>query len=224
MAAGYGAFGKMPSVGDFFRIAAPPGFVEAWDPWLQQALLGGQQAFGAGWDGVYMSAPIWRFTLSAGLAGPANVLGVLMPSVDRVGRRFPLTLMRALPSGPVGPVHFANDAAFAAREDLARDALDDGMTRDRLAEALVALPAPAAAPALTRLSRTGQTVFGIGASPLQAGLAAAHVGATAGGQALWSSELDGISRMMLTPGLPGSAEIPALFDPAAAPWNEEIGA
>ena len=52
MAAGYGAFGKMPSVGDFFRIAAPPGFVEAWDPWVQQALLGGQQAFGAGWDGV----------------------------------------------------------------------------------------------------------------------------------------------------------------------------
>ncbi len=31
MSVGFGAFGKMPSVGDFFRIGVPPGFVASWD-------------------------------------------------------------------------------------------------------------------------------------------------------------------------------------------------
>lgn len=222
--AGFGAFGKMPSAGDFFRITPPPGFVEPWDAWVQQALLTGQQAFGSGWDGVYMQAPIWRFTLAGGLAGPGAVMGVLMPSVDRVGRRFPLTLMAGLPPVPAGPVHFANDALFLALENLALAALEDTMTRDKLAGGLDALAAPIVPRSLTRLTRKGQTGYGIGTSPLQAGLAAAHVGATAGGQSLWSAELDGVSRMMLCSGLPQMAEIPALFDPAAAPWNEEVGA
>lgn len=224
MAGPFGAYGKMPSAGDFFRIAPPPGFVEAWDPWLQQALLAGPQAFGGGWDAIYMSAPIWRFTLAAGVAGPTSVVGVVMPSVDRVGRRFPLTLACGMAAGPIGPVHFANDGLFEALEDLALAALDDGMTRDRLAEALGHLPPPVRPGALTRLARAGQTVIGIGASPLQAGLAAAHIGAIAGGQSLWSAELNGTSRLMLCSGLPGMAEIPALFDVAAAAWNEEGGA
>ena len=93
MTAGFGAFGKMPAVGDFFRLGPPAGFVEPWDGWVQQAMLTGQAAHGPGWDGLYMQAPIWRFTLAPGLAGPQAVLGVVMPSVDRVGRRFPLTLV-----------------------------------------------------------------------------------------------------------------------------------
>ena len=224
MTARFGAFGKMPAVGDFFRISPPAGFIEAWDPWLQNLLMTGAQAFGGGWDAAYMSAPIWRFSLPAGLAGAAPVFGVLMPSVDRVGRRFPLTLMAALPPGPAGPVHFANDALFEQLEDLALSALDDGMTREKLAERLDGMSAQIRRPALTRLGRAGQTVFGIGTSPLQAGLAAAYVGATTGTLSLWSSELDGISRMMLCAGWPGSAEAPALFDLRAAVWNEEVSA
>jgi len=39
-----------------------------------------------------MVAPVWRFYLSAGLCGPGAACGVFMPSVDRAGRHFPLTL------------------------------------------------------------------------------------------------------------------------------------
>jgi type VI secretion system protein ImpM len=35
MAAAFGAFGKMPSLGDFFRFGLPADFVSAWDDWLQ---------------------------------------------------------------------------------------------------------------------------------------------------------------------------------------------
>ena len=58
--AGFGAFGKMPSAGDFFRLNTPGGFVRVWDAWLQQVMLEGQGAYGPGFDAHYMSAPIWR--------------------------------------------------------------------------------------------------------------------------------------------------------------------
>ncbi|MEM8732030.1 MAG: type VI secretion system-associated protein TagF [Pseudomonadota bacterium] len=221
MPSGFGAFGKIPAAGDFFRIDPPPGFVDVWDPWVQGALLAGAERFGGRWDDLYMSMPIWRFTLSAGLAGPRAVLGVLMPSVDRVGRRFPLTLMTAVPDTDTGALHFASAPLFAALEDLALAALDDAMTRDGLAERLAALPAPPPGRALTRVRRAGHTVLGIGTGPLHAGLAAMQIGATAQAQSLWSSEIDGVTRLMLCRQWPGMAELPALFDPQAALWTEE---
>ena len=103
----FGAFGKMPSLGDFFRISAPPGFLDVWDAWLQSCLVSGAHTFGSRWDALYMSVPIWRFSLSAGLAGPKKMMGVLMPSVDRVGRRFPLTLMHPVDgTSPAAQDHF----------------------------------------------------------------------------------------------------------------------
>jgi type VI secretion system protein ImpM len=44
-----------------------------------------------------MEAPVWRFALAPGLCGAAGVVGVMLPSVDRAGRYFPLTFA-TLPS------------------------------------------------------------------------------------------------------------------------------
>ena len=133
MQAGFGAFGKMPSLGDFFQLTPPTGFVRVWDDWLQTAMMTAQQRGGTSWDDQYMSAPIWRFTLAAGLAGPSKILGVLMPSVDRVGRRFPLSLMVGLEGdSPATLYHFDANETFEKLEDLALSALDDGMDRERL--------------------------------------------------------------------------------------------
>ena len=60
-----------------------------------------------------MMAPIWRFALAPGVAGPLPMLGVMMPSVDRVGRQFPLTL--AAPMAEASPLrhspHTVHDIA-----------------------------------------------------------------------------------------------------------------
>jgi type VI secretion system protein ImpM len=184
-AGGYGAYGKMPALGDFFRIGLPPGFVDPWDRWLQTGMAGLRDALGARWDGCYMTAPIWRFTLSAGLAGPQAVQGVLMPSVDRVGRQFPLTLARLLPGQPgAAAADAAGLAAFPALEEVALDALEDGMTRERLAARLAAVPVPPA-------SAPG--------GPLQ--------------QSLWSALIDGQLRRVSHAGLPGPARMRVFFDP-----------
>lgn len=218
------AFGKIPAIGDFFRLGAPQGFVAAWDDWVQSAMLAGQGALGDAWDNHYMSAPIWRFSLPAGLAGADRVMGVLMPSVDRVGRRFPLTLMAPLAGGGGAVVedHFAQDPLFETLEDLALSALDDDMTRDRLDGELAAIvpPPPRDRAAMVQNFGRAMTVTAHEPGGLRAGLAAAFVGGAIRQPSLWTARIGEASRLMICDGLPGPIETTALFDMNAALWQE----
>ncbi|MFK7837094.1 MAG: type VI secretion system-associated protein TagF [Sulfitobacter sp.] len=223
MTQGYGAFGKMPSMGDFFHLNAPSAFVRAWDAWLQGAMMTSAEAGGTAWDDQYMTAPIWRFALSPGLAGAAKIIGVLMPSVDRVGRRFPLALMAPLDrEGPVALDHLTLDATYEALEDVALASLEDGMDRERLSETLGNVPPPAAHNAAP-LRRAGHTLVltqtaETGVAPE---LAAGLIGT--GGFAkpsLWSTLLDGSRRALICDGLPEAQEARALFDLNAPLWGD----
>lgn len=228
MAGGFGAFGKMPSAGDFFRLNPPAGFVSAWDGWVQQAMLETQVALGPDWDGRYMSAPIWRFTLSPGLAGPQPAMGVLMPSVDRVGRRFPLTLMAAQPTAGsaagAAADHLRAGPVFVALEDLALAALDDGMTRERLEQGLAGIAPPPAAAAVPLRQAAGCLILGGGGpASLAVDLPADLAGGLLAGRytvpSVWSAEFAAGPRLMICEGLPGPAQARALFDPSAPLWE-----
>lgn len=223
MGQGFGAFGKMPSLGDFFQLNTPSGFVRAWDAWLQNAMLTSAQASGAAWDAQYMSAPIWRFALSPGLAGAAKAMGVLMPSVDRVGRRFPLALVAAVDrEGPVTLDHLSEDETFILLEDLALASLDDGMDRDKLAQSLAEI-APPHPRSYAQLRKAGKTLIltqadanGIGPE-LAAGLL------KSGGYeapSLWSAVLNGSRRAMICDGMPDIHQARALFDLNAPLWGD----
>lgn len=222
MAAGFGAFGKMPSVGDFFRIGVPQGFVAAWDDWIQRGLIEVQEALGDDWDGHYMSAPIWRFCLSPGLAGPQKVIGVLMPSVDRVGRRFPLTLMAPLQTpGPAQLDHFSEEALFVRLEDMALDALDDTMTRERL-EAELATVAPPDMRPNTPLRSAGRSLILTQAGPvgLLPDLASGLLSGRFERPSLWSAVINDVPRLMVCEGLPQGAGMQGLFNLSASVWSE----
>ncbi len=93
-----GYFGKFPELGDFVKKDLPRSFLDPWDLWLQRALYASREHLGDQWLEVYLTSPVWRFALSKGLCGNASWIGLLMPSVDRVGRYFPLTLALELPS------------------------------------------------------------------------------------------------------------------------------
>lgn len=98
-----GWYGKLPALGDFARRRLPDSFVERWDAWLQQCLQASRATLGEGWLQQYLGAPVWRFLLLPGAMGSAGWAGVLLPSVDRVGRYFPLTVCARLPeSTPLG--------------------------------------------------------------------------------------------------------------------------
>jgi len=219
---GFGAFGKMPSVGDFFRIGVPPGFVTAWDDWIQHGMLEVQKALGGSWDAHYMSAPIWRFCLSPGLAGPQKVIGVLMPSIDRVGRRFPLTLMAPLQTpGPAQLDHFSEEPLFMRLEELALSTLEDNMTREKLEADLLAISPPDMRPN-TPLRSAGSSLVLTQAGPdgLLPDLAAGLLAGRFQKPSLWSAVISEIPRLIICEGLPQGSEIHGLFNLSAEIWSE----
>jgi type VI secretion system protein ImpM len=133
-----GLFGKLPDHRDFVRRALPEGFVGPWDAWLSAALAASRARLGEEWLAAFLEAPVWRFALAAGVCGPRGAAGVLAPSVDAVGRHFPLTLA-ALTDAPPDP---GASPWHDALEAIAIDAVSDGWSADALAAAL----APAGAP------------------------------------------------------------------------------
>jgi type VI secretion system protein ImpM len=91
-----GFYGKLPCRGDFLQRRAPQDFVDAWDAWLQESLHESRERLQEAWLDSYLTGPVWRFVLSAGVCGGGVYAGVFVPSVDRVGRYFPLTVVAQL--------------------------------------------------------------------------------------------------------------------------------
>lgn len=142
-----GWYGKLPTLGDFASRRLEADFVEPWDLWLGESLQAQRSAFGEAWLDAYRDTPPWRFLLSPGaLRGVRPELafaGVLVPSVDRVGRHFPLTLVASLSRLPELAPEFDALLAWLHRlEDTALDALQGDWTIDDLENALADLGAP----------------------------------------------------------------------------------
>lgn len=111
-----GLFGKLPARGDFVRAGLPGDFVAAWDGWLQRVIAASRARMGADWLPAFLEAPVWRFALAPGLCGASAVSGLWLPSVDRVGRYFPLTLAALVPVAAAGWLDACEDAGRAALE------------------------------------------------------------------------------------------------------------
>ncbi|MFP4405045.1 type VI secretion system-associated protein TagF [Rhodosalinus sp.] len=210
-----GAWGKMPALGDFIRIAPPAGFVDRWDRWLQEGLSAARDRLGPRWQQCYLTAPIWRFSLAEGLAGPRAVWGVLMPSVDRVGRMFPLTLVAPIPDD-AEPVrwHFSVTPAFEELEEIALDALSDTMTRDKLAQRLAAV-APSMPSAAGVAMRNGATL--LVSEPSEGAALAGFAGQLAQERrarpSVWTQTGQAGTQILLEDGLPAADCVHRLFDP-----------
>jgi type VI secretion system protein ImpM len=94
-----GFFGKLPSHGDFISRRVPSRLLGPWEAWLDAGLQQSRETFGDAWLETYLSGPIWSFCGSAGCCGDRPFCGVLMPSVDRLGRYYPLSILAPLCAG-----------------------------------------------------------------------------------------------------------------------------
>jgi type VI secretion system protein ImpM len=120
-----GFYGKLPSHGDFLRRRVSDEFVSIWDAWLQQCIAASQLALGERWLDVYLTSPSWRFACAGGTFGPAPLIGVMVPSVDRVGRYFYLTFVAELPEdASVIAAATSQDAFFSGAEQIAVETLE----------------------------------------------------------------------------------------------------
>ena len=91
-----GFYGKIPSLGDFVSRRLPRRFITPWETWLQEAMANSRQQLGDSWLDNYLTSPMWRFALTPGICGESGWAGIIMPSVDRVGRYYPFTLATRL--------------------------------------------------------------------------------------------------------------------------------
>ncbi len=137
-----GFFGKLPTLGDFVNRRLPRQFVEPWDRWVQQVLAESRAQLGEAWLDTYLVSPLWRFVLSPGIAGHSAWVGVMMPSVDRVGRYFPLTLARAVPAHADCFRLLSAHDWFGQLEQLALSTLEDDFDLQGFDARLLRLPPP----------------------------------------------------------------------------------
>ena len=138
-----GWHGKIPSLGDFASRRLPQNFIGAWDSWLQHAMATSRAHLGEKWLDLYLTSPIWRFALMPGICGTSLWAGVLMPSVDNVGRYFPLTIVVQLDPHPetMAAVFSAHDW-YAALERLALAMLNINASLEDLERSLSENPFP----------------------------------------------------------------------------------
>jgi type VI secretion system protein ImpM len=203
-----GWHGKLPSLGDFASRRLPADFVETWDAWLAAGLAAMRERNPADWLTAYLASPSRCFLLMPGVlpgaAGHQGWAGVLMPSVDRVGRYFPLTIVQAIGDLPASAQQMQALWSWLGRlDELAADALQDDWTIARLEDELARMAGPglqAMAPACAAPLAPGELV----ALTLAAGAdAALQIGLEA--QALWRDKAAGLAYWFASPqGLPPS--------------------
>jgi type VI secretion system protein ImpM len=121
-----GLFGKLPATGDFVSRGLPDGFRRNWDSWLTRHIVPLQRD-----ERIFPPGGL-RFRL---VSGGRVAAGVILPSEDSAGRRFPLSLLLiATGNLPQPQIDAWCDASVAL--------LADRIGVDALWQALDDLPAP----------------------------------------------------------------------------------
>ena len=105
-----GFFGKLPTSRRLRISPLAPGVPGRLGRRLQRCIGESRSALGDGWLERYLTSPIWRFAMTSGVCGSTAWIGLLMPSVDRVGRYFPLSIVSPVSKG-ASALSFAISAA-----------------------------------------------------------------------------------------------------------------
>ncbi|WP_052162392.1 type VI secretion system-associated protein TagF [Aquabacterium sp. NJ1] len=208
-----GWFGKIASLGDFSARRLPPEFVQRCDDWLSRGVQTSRAQLGERWLNTYLTAPIWRFAWSPGIAGPHWWMGVMMPSVDSVGRYFPLVVAQASAYAPdSGQDHTALQRWMDHVAQAAMSTLHAGAQVDAFEARLMDAPTwqaapPVGAPNLQRL--VGRDRYQGAPHPSLShwleGVAGMSLHQQVQGQSLWwlPDSGHGSGSLSLGPGLPG---------------------
>lgn len=139
-----GWYGKLPSLGDFAHRRLSPRFIAWWDEWLQTCLAA--LHIEAHDDDLPMPIEPLRFWLAPRLCDEQAWCGVIVASVDRVGRRFPLTLT-TVTRDTVARGDGGESVWFDRAEASAQQAIASRLSVEAFEMALASLPALDWAPA-----------------------------------------------------------------------------
>ena len=138
-----GWYGKLPMLGDFAHRRLPLSFVNACDSWLSQGIAASRESLGPSWLDNYLTAPLWCFVWSPNVVDEHWWFGVLMPSVDAVGRYFPLMVAFSAEHAPTELGELAQWAQwYDSTGACALQTLEDQTTLEKFESALAAAGTP----------------------------------------------------------------------------------
>ena len=156
---GIGLFGKVPQKADFVALNLPPTILHPLEQWLEAAVAESRAVLGEQWLNAFLVSPIWRFWIGQSVFGQ-GCCGAVMPSVDAVGRYFPLVLLawNADGSAPASPlIDPANEWYGAVEERLLSVLRTEGLPE--LAGLIEGLDEPARATAPPPAETTEQSCW-----------------------------------------------------------------
>lgn len=222
-----GFFGKVPARGDFVSRNLDVKIRTTLEEWLDRSLSASRKNLGREWLDLYLTAPLWRFIMARGICGEDPVAGVLMPSVDKAGRYYPLVLVAPLP-GCQAPSRLFRSANhwFQDLEKLALMTLEDGADFD----AFDATVSEQGIPDYDREARPLATSTSMAITP-GAGIDQAYKvildklfsGEHADFSLWWTSGSDRVEACLLfSPGIPEPVKFCALLDGRWNRWNWRI--
>jgi type VI secretion system protein ImpM len=140
-----GFFGKVPSHGDFISDGLERELIGTFDDWMRSGLHACADLFSGRWSEIFTSSPPIRFIIESGIWGNCAYAGVLVPSADRVGRKYPLAIIAQLNSFRKHPrTLYLDDTWFMAAEALAETSMtgDFDMSRFNTSVKKLRLPKP----------------------------------------------------------------------------------
>ena len=134
-AATAGFCGKIPAHGDFVSRNLPDEFLIPWNQWTQTVIGASQEQLENLWLETYLTSPIWRFAVSPGACCANGFCGIMIPSVDKVGRYFPFTMIEFIDDEPLNVMRNGSEWFTAAQNVMLRGLEEDINIEDLLARA-----------------------------------------------------------------------------------------
>ncbi|WP_342113437.1 type VI secretion system-associated protein TagF [Pseudoduganella sp. OTU4001] len=228
-----GWYGKLPALGDFASRRLPQPFIDQWDAWLQRGLAASRASLQERWEQVYLNGPLWNFALLNGACGERAWAGAVMPSVDKVGRHFPLTIALELAPAPSLLANLlAAHSWFAAIDEVALACLDVNVAPEQLEQQLAQHPFPShLVPPQGAMAALGHWWTGNDDAPIALALAAGEtlhgvftgaaldrLARSGGARSIWWTAPAPNARTLLLafPGMPNEVDFALLLEGAAA--------
>jgi type VI secretion system protein ImpM len=89
----FGFYGKLPVRGDFLQRGLPGDCVKSLDGWACISLAAARAGLADEWVTFWMQTPVWKFRLAGSICGATPLIGMMIPSMDKAKRCFPLFLI-----------------------------------------------------------------------------------------------------------------------------------
>jgi len=164
-----GWFGKLPASGDFVFRRIPRSLLDKLDDWLSRGLAEMQKALPTEWRDTFAAAPAWYFAIPACVGGGTTLIGLIVPSHDRVGREFPLCAGIALPpEGAAGYLLADAHGWLANLGAVVVDARDRAVPLEEFDAAIRSIPLPTSAPRAASTAGGDDILDILGLAPLDA--------------------------------------------------------